>query len=136
MKGYGLGCLALAAMLVPLLAPGESQVNSGGGTLSAAAHVDFRIVIPQVLYLNTRGDGLAAPPAVFSNGRNIALGATLRGMAGAGAGASGAAETLQARVILSAAGRRGVSRSTACEAAAPPSQMSAPGLLVCTASMP
>jgi hypothetical protein len=118
--------LGVAGLLVPMIAPGESRVQTGGGSLSAAAHLDFRIIIPEVLYLNTRaGDAIAAPVAVFSNGRNVALSTTVRG-----------AETLTAHLILSGAGRRGITRTSACGTAIQPADGAVRIRLVCTASTP
>jgi hypothetical protein len=43
--------IGAAAITLPLMAQAESTVASGTGTLTAAAHVNFAVVIPQVLYL-------------------------------------------------------------------------------------
>lgn len=117
--------MSLAGALIPVIAPGESHIQSGGSS-SASTHLDFRIIIPDVLYLNTRAaDGIAAPVAVFSNGRNVTLATTVQGT-----------DVVTAHLILSGAGRRAISRNAACEAAARPSGTAAPSRLVCTASTP
>ena len=53
-------------------AAGEAQLASGGATakLVAAAHVDFRIIIPPTLGLTISG---ARHAAVQSNGRSVSL---------------------------------------------------------------
>ena len=43
--------IGAAAITLPLMAQAESTVASGTGTLTATAHVNFAVVIPQVLYL-------------------------------------------------------------------------------------
>ena len=45
------GILAAAAVAVPLLCSAESNYQTGAGTLTATAHVDFQITIPQFLFL-------------------------------------------------------------------------------------
>ncbi len=42
---------SLAALGLPMGAHAESAVNSGAGALSAAARLDFRVIIPKVLFL-------------------------------------------------------------------------------------
>lgn len=114
--------LSMAGLLMPAMAPAESRLQTGSGSLSASAHLDFRIMIPDVLYLNTGAvDGVAAPVAVFRNGRTVALSTTVRG-----------GDALTAHLILSAAGGRAISRASACATAA----ATVPIRLVCTASSP
>jgi hypothetical protein len=116
----------MAGALMPMAAPGESHVQSGVASLSASAHLDFRIIIPEVLYLNTgAADGIAVPIAVFSNGRSVALATTVHG-----------ADSVTAHLILNGAGRRGVSRSSACGSAVKPAGAAGSYRLVCTASAP
>ena len=62
--------VGVAAMALPLIATAESNYQTGNGTLSATAHVDFTIVVPRTLYLRV-GTGssyttgvLTANPAV------------------------------------------------------------------------
>ncbi len=55
------GILAAAAVAVPLLCNAESNYQTGAGTLTATAHVDFQITIPQFLFLRVgNGTGTAA----------------------------------------------------------------------------
>jgi hypothetical protein len=57
--------LALAA---PLLASAESSFSTGGGTITASARLDFRIIVPKVLFLavgtGATGTSLAVNPAI------------------------------------------------------------------------
>jgi hypothetical protein len=66
----------IAALLLPSAAVPESRVGTGApnAALSATAHVNFKIIIPKVLYLrvgnaNDRALG-AGKVAVMSNGHN------------------------------------------------------------------
>src|SRR6266849_1676538 len=43
--------LGAAALTLPLMAFGESNLQTGAAALTATAHVDFSIVIPKILYL-------------------------------------------------------------------------------------
>ena len=54
------------AMAAPMFASAESVVTTGAGTLTAAARLDFTIVIPKVLFLavGTGSAGLVANPAI------------------------------------------------------------------------
>lgn len=55
------GILAAAAVAVPLLCSAESNYQTGASTLTATAHVDFQITIPQFLFLRVgNGTGTAA----------------------------------------------------------------------------
>ena len=55
------GILASAALAVPVLCNAESNFQTGAGTLTATAHVDFQITIPQFLFLRVgNGTGTAA----------------------------------------------------------------------------
>jgi hypothetical protein len=55
------GILAAAAVAAPLLCNAESNFQTGAGTLTATAHVDFQITIPQFLFLRVgSGTGTAA----------------------------------------------------------------------------
>jgi hypothetical protein len=55
------GIVAAAAVAVPLLCNAESNFQTGAGTLTATAHVDFQITIPQFLFLRVgNGTGTAA----------------------------------------------------------------------------
>jgi hypothetical protein len=53
--------LAGAALLLPLVASGESNFQTGTTALTATAHVDFQITIPKFLFLRVgTGTGTAA----------------------------------------------------------------------------
>ena len=123
--------------LLPLCLAAESQIAASGSgrKLSAAAHVDFRIVIPRVLSLDVAGStpGLSAQRvAVFSNGRTATLSSTQAGL------------SLPANrsVVLVAAARKVIAQETPC----PPSTGTYAGALagaagkphgmICTVSMP
>ena len=58
--------LGAASLALPLMAAAESNVQTGAGVLAAQAHVDFRIVIPQILYLRV-GTGSNYTTGVLAN---------------------------------------------------------------------
>jgi hypothetical protein len=64
--------LGAASMALPLVTFAESNVQSGAGTLTATAHVDFSIVIPQILYLRV-GAGSSYTTGVLSSNPAIDL---------------------------------------------------------------
>jgi hypothetical protein len=86
--------MGTAALLLPMMVAGEShiQTEAAGTAATASAHVNFKIVIPKVLYLRVNGGNEpteSAPSegapsegaqtvAVMSNSRNVTLNATLR----------------------------------------------------------
>jgi hypothetical protein len=88
------GSMGTAALLLPMMVAGEShiQTEAAGTAATASAHVNFKIVIPKVLYLRVNGGNEpteSAPSegapsegaqtvAVMSNSRNVTLNATLR----------------------------------------------------------
>jgi len=128
--------MSSAALLLPFLAVGDSQVRSRAAAkaLSATAHVDFKIMIPTVLYLEAGGVRRGNAPqtvAIRSNSRTVALSASAQ--------PSGEAPY---HVVLNAAARKGISQEAACAppAAASSSAARLPGgansRTVCTASMP
>jgi hypothetical protein len=93
--------LLAAAVAVPLLCHAESNVQTGTGTLTATAHVDFQVTIPQVLYLrvgtgssyttgvltaNTTVDEITFAPAAGAVGSGTAV-------AGTGGDLTGGVET-------------------------------------------
>jgi hypothetical protein len=107
--------IATLALLMPLMAAAESHTDSGAATasLNATAHLNFKIVIPTVLYLQVAsGDDRIAGAqtvAVMSTGRNVTMNAT----------------------VLTAAARRSLAQDVPC------SRGDAHlGPVVCTASMP
>jgi hypothetical protein len=118
------GMTALS-LLLPFHAAPDSQVNGATptGKAAVAAHVDFKIVIPQVLSLDLSGGGApgfrAQTVAIYSNGRNVTL------------AASGAGSTTARRgVILRAAARKVIAQEAACRS---PADAAA---LICTVAMP
>ena len=78
------GSMGTAALLLPMMVAGEShiQTEAPGTAATATAHVNFKIVIPKVLYLRVGGGNEpvegAQTVAVMSNSRNLTLNATLR----------------------------------------------------------
>ncbi len=62
--------LGAAALTLPLLAFGESNLQTGTTALTATAHVDFSIVIPKILYLRvgTGSTYTGATPSLSSVG--------------------------------------------------------------------
>ena len=131
------GLMSSAALLVPMMAVPESRIQSAGaGTgLQATAHLNFKIVIPRVLYLHVAGvnDRDAQTVAIMSNSRNVWLTATLRTPEAHGSDAAA-----HGNVILSAAARKIIAQDTACTLSEPRAGRAPPGAtqLVCTASMP
>jgi hypothetical protein len=134
--------MSMAALLLPLMVAADShiQTKAASAALAAASHVDFKIVIPTVLYMHvesasdrtTRG---GQSVAIMSNSRNVTLDATVR-TPESEVHARGAA-------ILSASARKTIAQDALCtvgDAAAP---MVARGRakagdrqMVCTVSMP
>jgi hypothetical protein len=108
------GLITALALLSPLVAAAESQIDSRAATTApiAVAHLNFKIVIPKVLYLQVASEadrqasGLTV--SVMSTGREVTLNAT----------------------VLTAA-RRSIAQNVPCT-----SGDAHPGPLVCTASMP
>jgi len=78
------GSMGTAALLLPMMVAGEShiQTEAPGTAATATAHVNFKIVIPKVLYLRVGGGNEpiegAQTVAVMSNSRNLTLNATVR----------------------------------------------------------
>jgi hypothetical protein len=138
------GLMGSAALLVPMMAVPESRIQTEGtGTgLQATAHLNFKIVIPKVLYLHVAGvnDRDAQTVAIMSNSRNVWLTATLRTPQDADAPTRSAANsaTAHGNVMLSAAARKIIAQNTACTSSEPRAGRAAQDAtqLVCTASMP
>jgi hypothetical protein len=132
------GLMSSAALLVPMVAVPESRIQSeGAGTgLQATAHLNFKIVIPKVLYLHVASahDRDAQTVAIMSNSRNVWLTATLRTPEAQGSGGA----IPHGDVILSAAARKIIAQDTACTLSEPRAGRASAGAtqLVCTASMP
>jgi hypothetical protein len=122
-----------AALLLPILAAGDSQLQMRTARgLTATAHVNFRIVIPTVLSLDT-GSGYdraagGRTVAIFSNSHNVALAATVRPL---DAKPPIAGDDAHANVILNAAARKGIAQDAMC---APPDANARS--VICTVSMP
>jgi hypothetical protein len=74
--------MSTAALLLPLMVAAESHIHTqAAGTAPAAmAHVNFKIVIPKVLYLRIGSDRVpdTETMAIMSNGRTVALSTTVR----------------------------------------------------------
>ncbi len=126
------GLIAGLVLLMPIMSMAESHMDAGAAAarLNATAHVNFKIVIPSILYLNVASEDNPIPGApnvtVISTGRNVALNATVRAPtiglpASINAAAAGS-------ILLTAAARKSISRNVPCT--------SGDGPIVCTASMP
>ena len=128
-----------AALLLPLLAAADSQMQAGaaGKKFSATAHVDFKIIIPQVLSLDVAG-GMARAPGVqlvtiSTNSHNVTLAGTTRASVGSS-------------LMLSAAARKSIAQDALCSvgtaysppafAAAGRSAAVAAHRMVCTVATP
>ena len=123
------GLLCTAALWAPLPAAADSETRAGAaGRVSASAHVDFKIVIPRVLSLTViqAGDGMGAAQAVAigSNGRNVALAATVRG-----------AGSPRHDAVLGAPLRSNIAQQASCAPGIVTPVASSPAV-VCTVSMP
>jgi hypothetical protein len=123
--------LASAALLLPLLAAADSQVQTGAAraTLRATAHLDFRIVIPRVLSLDlasgvesVRG---AQTVAIFTNSHNVTLAATVH-----------ASDEARGNIILNAAARKVIAQNAACMPGLSRAAAASASGVICTASMP
>jgi hypothetical protein len=125
--------MTATSLLLPLWAAAESHLQAApqSGKVSAAAHVDFRIVIPKVLSLGLTGGDSQSPGgqrvAIYSNSRNVTLAAS---------GASTPAASNN--VILRAAAGKVIVREAACQlpAGAARSVFPRTNALICTVSMP
>lgn len=137
------------ALLLPVTIAAESRIQTGAAkaALSASAHVNFKIVIPKVLYMNV-GSGTdravgAETVAIMSNGHNVTLNASVRLHDSEG--------PAHGSTILSAAARKVIEQDAQCTAvpaAAVPSRSRATRTagadlsnsgdrqVICTASMP
>jgi hypothetical protein len=133
------GLITATSLLLPLWAAAESHVHGGTGTgagtatgkVSAAAHVDFRIVIPKVLSLGIAGgdtQGLGAQRvAIYSNSRTVTLAAS-----------AGSMPAARSNVILRAAAGKVIAREAACQLPTDASSRGSPMTngMICTVSMP
>jgi hypothetical protein len=129
-----------AAVLLPLFAAADSQLQlrAGGGAVSTAAHVTFKIVIPTVLSLDMPSGAESArgelTAAVFSNGHSVALAAAVR-----------SSEEPRGTILLNSAARKALVQNAACTPGSRRAAASANApldvdplapALVCTACMP
>jgi hypothetical protein len=145
-KGFN-GSMSMAALLLPLTVAADSHVQTKAASAASAAtsHVDFKIIIPSVLYLhvgsaNDRTSRGAETVAIMSNNRNVTLNASVR-TPESDVHARGSA-------ILSASARKVIAQDALCtvgdaHAAAAAAPTAARGRvnvnehqLVCTVSMP
>jgi hypothetical protein len=117
MKSAAFNGLVAAAAWLPLLAAADSHLQSKapGAAFRAAAHVDFKIVIPEVLYLRS---GAAAKVSIMSNSRNVTLSAS----------APGSLVQPGSNVILRASAGKVIAQDADCTLPNRP--------VLCTASMP
>ena len=135
------GSMSMAALLLPLMVAADShiQTKAASAALAATSYVDFKIVIPTVLYMhvesaNDRTTRGAETVAIMSNSRNATLNATVR---------TPESEVHARGAILSASARKIIAQDALCtvgDAAAP---VVARGRakaedrrMVCTVSMP
>jgi len=138
------GSMGTAALLLPMIVAAEShiQAETPGTATAAAAHVNFRIVIPKVLYLrvsdgNDRVAG-AETVAVMSNSRNVTLNATVR--------TSDSDVHPRGGVILGASARKTIAQDALCTLGAAHPTAAPAGAhrpakvddreVICTVSMP
>lgn len=161
------GLMTTAALLVPLMAAADSQFHTGAATTAwdATAHVNFKIIIAQVLYVRVASGndhiGAAETVAVMSTGHNVMLNATVRrpdddgsdtstrkltssAIAAANLPVSG--DDVRGHVILNAAARKAIVQDAPCTlgdahpAGAPAETHGRLNVntvrVVCTASMP
>jgi hypothetical protein len=126
------GLMSTAALLVPLTAATDSRIQTSapGTSVSATAHVNFKIIIPTVLYLHVdggsdRGDG-AETVAIMSNGHNVTLNATTPDSTARSRG----------NVILSAAARKSIAQNAHCRLGLGQSARPAARQMICTVSTP
>lgn len=154
------GLMSSTALLLPFTAVPESRVQTAvpSTAASAAAHVNFKIVIPQVLYLqvgdlqlgdlqlggaDSRNAG-AQTVAVMSNGRNVTLNATLPAADSNARNRSNV--ILSANVVLRASARKVIAQDTQCALTPIPAAAALPEArnslntatqrYICTASTP
>jgi hypothetical protein len=123
------GLMGIAISLLPFTAVPESRVQTGAANapLSATAHLNFKIIIPKVLYLQV-GNGNdrvldAQTVAVLSNGHNVSLNATVR--------SADAGMHARSNVILNSAARKGIAQDAQCRPGGPASRP-----VICTVSTP
>jgi hypothetical protein len=106
------GLMSTASLLLPLTAASESHVQTAAPTarVTAAASVNFKIVIPKVLSLQmSDGSSLsldAQTVTIMSSGHTVSLNATER--------TATSSSPARGNVILSSAARKGVAQVAQC----------------------
>jgi hypothetical protein len=138
------GSMSTAALLLPLMVAADShiQTKAAGAAATVTSHLDFKIIIPTVLYLhvgsaNDRTTRGAETVAIMSNSRNVTLNGTVRSPE----------PEIHSRgsVILSASARKVIAQEALCMVsdAHPAAPVVARGRakvddrqVVCTVSMP
>ena len=134
-KGFN-GSMSVAALLLPLMVAAESHIQTEAARAASAttARVNFKIIIPTVLYMHVgnasdRASG-AQTVAIMSNSRNVTLNATAR--------APDSDVPTRGRVIpgasarlLSAPARKVIAQDAPCVVGDAPAHT-----VVCTVSMP
>jgi hypothetical protein len=128
------GLMSVAAVSLPLNVAAESHIQSvvPGTASDTSARVNFKIIIPQVLYFHVRSDddrsADAETVAVISNSRSVTLAASF----------PAAADAVRGNVILSSAARKGIAQNAVCGVKAGARGVTAARTepLVCTASTP
>ena len=109
-KGFS-GSMGAAALLLPLMVAAEShiQTQAASAASAATARVNFKIIIPTVLYLRAGGgrDRIAGAEtvAVMSNSRNVTLSATVRTLD---------SDHPRGSVILGASARKVIAQDAPC----------------------
>ena len=136
------GSMSMAALLLPLMVAADShiQTKAASAALAATSHVDFKIIIPTVLYMhvesaNDRSTRGAETVAIMSNSRNVSLDATVRTPESEVHARGGA--------ILSASARKIIAQDALCTVGDTAAPMVARGRakagdrrMICTVSMP
>jgi hypothetical protein len=140
-KGFN-GSMSVVALLLPSMVAAESHIQTEASAAPAVtAHVNFKIIIPKVLYLRvgseTARTAAAETVAIMSNGRNVLLNATVR--------TPDPDVRAPGRVVIGAAGRKVIAQDALCMAgdarsAPAPAEGRHPKVeyrqVVCTVSMP
>jgi hypothetical protein len=126
---------AAALLLPPTAAPDSHlQAQVGSAASSAAAHVNFKIIVPPVLYLHlaSANEGAADPRvAIMSNNHNVTLSATIR------TPIRTPANTVAGTFILSSAARKIIAQEAVCTPSASAHRgMGHANGLICTVSIP
>jgi hypothetical protein len=142
-KGFN-GSMSVAALLLPLMVAAESHIQTEAARAASAttARVNFKIIIPTVLYMHVgnASDGASGTHtvAIMSNSRNVTVNATAR--------APDSDVPARGSVILRASARKVIAQDALCtvgdiHAAAAPAQARGrvkvdDRQVVCTVSIP